>query len=214
MENNRTSLADDLPLKSWTTQAWAHRMLQDPMALLNDHAHLERKACTNALDLIPQWPRFKGVDPQWIAPKWSAELVSISKDEIEHMQLVLKILHARGGYISRGHINDYGKGLRNIVRKGKGHEELIDRLMVCALIEARSCERFSILGQVCEDQELRRLYRGLYASEHSHYRVFLELATFATKDQSAVDLRWAEMLDLEAQILANQNQYVGVHSGE
>ncbi len=213
MKNYRTKLANDLPLKSWTPESWAERVLEDPIGLLNDHAHLERKACNNAMDLIPQWPRLAGQDPQFIAPQWSTELVSIAKDEIEHMELVLKILHERGGYISRGHTSEYGRGLRSLVRKGRGHEELIDRLMVCALIEARSCERFSVLGEVCKDEQLRRLYRGLYASEHSHYCVFIELATFATKDEDAVKARWEEMLQSEADVLARQKQTVGIHSG-
>jgi tRNA-(ms[2]io[6]A)-hydroxylase len=99
------------------------------------------------------------------------------------------------------------------VRQGTGPGELVDRLMVSALIEARSCERFKLLGEACDDDaELRKLYRGLWASEHGHYRTFIQLAG-EIEPHDKVAERWDEMLDAEAQIIAAQAPGARMHSG-
>jgi tRNA-(ms[2]io[6]A)-hydroxylase len=85
--------------------------------------------------------------------------------------------------------------------------------MVSALIEARSCERFKLLGEVCEDDaELRKLYRGLWASEHGHYRTFIQLAE-EIEPRENVAKRWDEMLDAEARIIEAQAPGARMHSG-
>ena len=196
----------DLPLRWVTPARWAESVLRDPLALLNDHAHLERKAATNALDLLTRWP-----DPDPPA-SWVGTMTGVARDEIEHLAIVLRLLSKRGGRMSREHRNDYAAGLRELVRKGEGPSELADRLMVSALIEARSCERFKLLAEHCPDEELAALYRDLFGSEAGHYRVFLELA-MQLKPRDQVHRRWDDMLDAEAQIIAAQPQGVKMHSG-
>lgn len=204
----------DLPLRTRTSEDWARAVLAEPRALLEDHAHLEQKAAANALALLSRWPH------AWAdrAPEtaegasreiWTRVLTSIAKDEIEHLGLVLRILKGRGGALGRVHRNTYAAALRGHVRRGRAETELLDRLLVSALIEARSCERFVCLGRVAEDDELRRLYRGLEASERGHYRIFLDLAARlpgggAAAVADAVAERWEALLDLEAGILADQ----------
>src|SRR5438067_1295990 len=152
----------DLPLRFETPLAWAAAALESPLELLNDHAHLEKKAAANALELLNRWPEPNPPE------NWVAAMTAIARDEVEHLAMVCRILARRGARLSRSHRNEYASRLRGLVRKGAGPGELVDRLMVSALIEARSCERFLLLSRACADAELARLYRGLWASEHGH----------------------------------------------
>jgi tRNA-(ms[2]io[6]A)-hydroxylase len=98
-----------------------------------------------------------------------------------------------------------------LVRKGHAGEAL-DRLLVSALIEVRSCERFAVLAGACEDAELADFYAALFASEFGHYRVFLDLARKLSK-ATVVEARWQELLAAEARILAEQETGPRIHSG-
>lgn len=196
----------DLPLTYSTPQAWADGVLADPLALLNDHAHLEKKAANNALELVSRWPEPNPPE------HWVQAMTAIARDEVEHLALVTRILSRRGGRLTKYHRNDYASGLRKLVRKGLGPLELMDRLMVSALIEARSCERFELLSRRCSDRELAKLYAGLWASEQGHYRTFIDLARTANPAK-AVDKRWPEMLKAEAKLIQAQPPGPGMHSG-
>ena len=203
-----------LPLRSRTSTAWARAALADPLALLDDHAHLERKAATNALALLTRWPQpAREADADAVATRWSKVLAAVAKDEAEHLALVVKILSRRGGVLGRVHANPYAAALRELVRRGRGADELVDRLLVCALIEARSCERFERLAEVAEDDELRRLYRGLLASERGHFRIFLDLARGVPGGRE-VETRWDVLLDEEARILRAQPPGPRMHAGD
>ena len=111
---------------------------EDPLSLLNDHAHLERKAATNAMDMLNRWP----TNPP--PPSWVANMIHVAKDEVEHLHVVNKLLECRGGSMSKSHKNTYAAALNGLIRLGKGHKEHVDRLLVSALIECRSCERFAL----------------------------------------------------------------------
>lgn len=199
-------LTAQLPLRWWTPAQWATRALAQPLPLLNDHAHLEKKAATNALELLNRWP--EPTPPE----NWVAAMTAISRDEVEHLAIVVRLLARRGGRLTRMHRNPYASGLRSLVRLGLGPDELMDRLMISALIEARSCERFKLLADHADDQELVKLYRGLWASEAGHYNVFIDLAR-QLKTAADVETRWNEMLDAEAKIIAAQPFRPTMHSG-
>jgi tRNA-(ms[2]io[6]A)-hydroxylase len=196
----------DLPLRYTTPAEWAHQVLLQPLELLNDHAHLEKKAAANALEMLNRWP--EPSPPE----NWVAALTAIARDEVEHLALVCRFLARRGGRLTKQHSNPYASQLRQLVRSGTGPAELVDRLLVSALIEARSCERFKLLGDACEDAELAKLYRGLWTSEHGHYRSFLQLAEQIQEPQ-LVASRWEEMLNAEAHIIARQEPGSRMHSG-
>ena len=195
-----------LPLRYSTPIAWAAEVLRNPLELLNDHAHLEKKAASNALELLNRWP--EPAPPE----NWVAAMTAVARDEVEHLAVVSRLLARRGGRLTKSHSNPYANALHQLVRKGRGSEELADRLMISALIEARSCERFQLLGQVCEDTELKKLYRGLWASEHGHYLSFLQLAE-KILNADEVAKRWDEMLDSEAKIIQSQPPGPRMHSG-
>jgi tRNA-(ms[2]io[6]A)-hydroxylase len=156
------------------------------------------------MELLTRWP------DDWLEG-WVEAMTSIARDEVAHLAQVVRILLARGGRLDRYHKNPYANELRQLVRKGE-RTELLDRLLVAALIEVRSCERFSVLAAASSDAELSAFYRGLWTSEHGHYRVFLKLARKFTREP-AVEARWQEMLAAEASILANQDRGPRIHSG-
>ena len=200
-----TDRAAALPLLSTTPLAWGRAVLADPVPLLIDHAFLEKKAALNAMELLTRWPN------EWVEG-WVETMTSVARDEAAHLAQVTKLLIKRGGRMERGHSNPYAKSLRLLVRKG-GNVEILDRLLVSALIEARSCERFVVLAEAAaEDPELAKFYRALCASELGHYKVFLRLATKIAGRKEA-DEQWRKMLEAEASILASQAAGPRIHSG-
>jgi tRNA-(ms[2]io[6]A)-hydroxylase len=200
----------ELPLRFQTSKLWASAVLARPLELLNDHAHLEKKAANNALELLNRFPEPNPPE------NWVAAMTAISKDEVEHLSIVTRLLARRGGRLTRQHSNPYAAGLRALVRKGEGTWELVDRLMVSALIEARSCERFALLAEHLKssgaDAELAKLYHALWSSEHGHYRTFIQLAE-QIQPRDAVSARWDQMLDAEATLIARQPAGPRMHSG-
>jgi tRNA 2-(methylsulfanyl)-N6-isopentenyladenosine37 hydroxylase len=225
----------DLPLRYTTCAKWAARALQQPLKLLNDHAHLEKKAANNALELLNRWPGL-GVETldsastphsqettrmTDFATQWAQTMTAVARDEIDHLGIVLRILIRRGGHFSKSHTNPYAKGLRELIRIGAGPAEVLDRLLVSALIELRSCERFAVLATELEqsstDPELAKLYADLWISERGHYTVFLNLAkqlpslNDASQALGDVEVRWDHMLDREAALIASQPTGIGMH---
>ena len=198
----------ELPLLSHTPESWAAVALANPRLLLNDHAYLEKKAASNALELLNRWPEPTCPD------EWTQTLSAIASDEAAHLSSVVRILNERGGRLERTHRNDYANRLRLHVRKGRGNEELLDRLLISALIELRSCERFLVMARYCTERDavLSRFYQRLGSSELGHYKVFLRLAGLVVPAVE-VDRRWAELLEIEAQALAAQPPGPRIHSG-
>jgi len=198
-----------LPLHSHTPIEWGRAVLAHPIALLIDHAFLEKKAATNALELLTRWPN------DW-TEGWVETMTAVARDEAAHLAQVMRILLRRGGRLDRVHKNSYANSLRELVRKGEP-AEVLDRLLVSALIEARSCERFAVLAAAAgdgdaRDEELASFYQALYSSEFGHYRVFLKLA-IKIAGKTVAEARWQQMLALEAQILARQAAGPRIHSG-
>lgn len=194
-----------LPLKVLTPKSWASSVLLQPLALLNDHAHLERKAASNALDLLPRWPE---ADPP---KRWVNMMISVARDETSHLGIVSRILERRGGIMTKSHKNPYAQALREEVRFGTADKELLDRLLISSLIELRSCERFALLAEASEDEELRKLYKSLWSSEHGHYKAFLDLA-YGVRPKPEADKRWEQMLAAEAKIIRSQSAGPRMHS--
>lgn len=204
--DSSNELLSQLPLVTRTPAAWAKRVLSNPIELLNDHAHLEKKAASNALDLISLWPH--GAPPR----RWVQVLTSIVRDEAAHLSLVVRLLDERGGSLSKYHANPYAHHLRDFVRRGEGPNEVLDRLFASALIEARSCERFLLLGVEATDPKLATLYKDLFASERTHYQIFFELAHLVA-EESTWSARWREFMQYESQILAELPEDCTMHSG-
>jgi tRNA 2-(methylsulfanyl)-N6-isopentenyladenosine37 hydroxylase len=193
-----------LPLHSRTPIEWGRAVLADPIPLLADHAFLEKKAANNAMELMTHWP------DDWF-PGWVETMSGVARDEAAHLAQVVRLLMRRGGRLERKHRNPYANALRLLVRKGEP-AEIVDRLLVSALIELRSCERFGVLAAASEDAELAAFYGALRSSELGHYKVFLKLA-HKIGPKAAVEARWGQMLAAEARILAEQPPGPRIHSG-
>jgi tRNA-(ms[2]io[6]A)-hydroxylase len=195
---------DSLPLHCRTPSAWGHAVLADPINLLIDHAFLEKKAATNAMELLTRWPN------DWLEG-WVDAMTTIARDEAAHLAQVTRMLHRRGGRLDRFHKNPYATALRELVRKGEPME-ILDRLLVSALIEVRSCERFAVLAATSGDTELAAFYRALFVSEFEHYKIFLDLGCKFV-DAVALESRWQQMLAAESKIIAAQPTGPRIHSG-
>jgi tRNA-(ms[2]io[6]A)-hydroxylase len=194
----------ELSFLSQTPREWAQSVLEEPNALLVDHAYLERKAASNALELMNRWPG------NW-TPGWVEAMTSVARDETAHLARVTRVLIRRGGKLDRLHKNPYANALRQLVRKG-GAGELMDRLLISAVIEARSCERFGVLAATAREADLVKLFTLLYASELGHYKLFLKLAARICGDEET-NARWTAILKAEAAILVRLAPGPQIHSG-
>lgn len=158
-----------VPLHSATPQRWVDAALAAPLALLDDHAQCELKAASNALAMVGRYP-----EHDQLVRKLSA----LAREEMIHYRMVREILIQRGGAPTRPLPNPYVKGLGS-QRKG-GEFALLDDLLVGALIEARSCERFVALYRGIRsaggDADLAAFYARLARSESGHANLFLGLA--------------------------------------
>jgi len=195
------TIAAVLNLASTTDPAWLENALSDLEELLLDHAHCERKAAGMALRLMFRYPdRAFLHDP----------LSRLAREELAHYEEVLRALAARGVSIRRQRPSPYAGRLYHCVRSAEP-ERLVDTLLVCALIEARSCERFKLLAEAVGDPKLRALYNGLLASEARHHGSYLDLAIEAS-DEDTARARLLELAQLEAEIVADPTPMVRMHA--
>src|ERR1051325_1155478 len=139
---------------------WLPKGVSNLPAVLVDHAHLERKAATSALNLEKYRDLFDRVH----------ELNAIAIEELQHFELVLALLKKRGIPFGQPYPSPWIKGLMQSIRQGARHQ-VIDHLLCCSLIEGRSCEKFQILALELKtiDPELAQFYASLVESEGHHY---------------------------------------------
>ena len=168
---------------------WLPKVTANLPAVLVDHAHLERKAATTALNLEKFRQLFDRVH----------ELNAIAIEELQHFELVLQLLQRRGIAFTEPQPSNWIKGLMRAIRPGI-QGQVIDHLICCALIEGRSCEKFQVLGEALRDQdpELATFYRSLVESEGNHYATYLIMARHLDLDETDRRLDW--FLDLEAEL--------------
>ena len=155
-----------LNLAEPTRPQWYNSVRDDLDLILIDHAHLEKRAASTALNMIF---RYTG------RPGLSRELSEVVCEEMDHFTRMLDILDDRGVELIRLEPAPYASLLVKAVRSAEP-QRLLDKLLVAALIEARSCERFSILGEAVDDTELAEFYRELFRAEANHYTLYTGLA--------------------------------------
>lgn len=186
-----------LPLRAETPAEWAEAALKDPAALLSDHAHNEKKAALTALSLTAAFPGSERIP---------LLLARLAEEELNHFRRVLEALQRYGWPIRPDHGNAYAQALLSHCTAPRGGDErLLDRLLVSALIEARSCERLYLLEQASGDhpelgaQEWLAFLSELERCEAGHALTYLRIAEERFGDRVAPALeRW---LDLEAQVI-------------
>lgn len=190
-----------LSLKSTTPQAWFDSVEGSLDELLIDHAHCEKKAAGTAMNLI-----FAYVEQVELVQA----MTEIVNEELEHFHMVLDRLNERGAKFRRLQPSCYGRRLNDLVRKQEPGRA-VDRLLVAALIEARSCERFGVLRDQLQDRQLGEFFGSLFESEARHHSTYVRLATkFAAAEE--VRARLEELAVAEAEILATSTDPPRMHS--
>jgi tRNA-(ms[2]io[6]A)-hydroxylase len=190
-----------LNLAAPTRPDWLDEARADIDTVLLDHAHCEKKAASTAMNLI-----FRYVEEPWLM----APLSALAREELAHFELMLKVLDERGVGFRRIEPSPYAAKLLKAVRKEEPLR-LLDTLLCCSLIEARSCERMKLLAENLEDPKLAGLYRSLLASEARHHHGYVEMAMERFGRDVARE-RLAELAAHEAEILATPGPVLRMHS--
>ena len=193
MEDEELSSVKMLGLKLPTDPRWVNIAEKSIHAILIDHAFCEQKAATTGISLIVRYS-----DKE----KLVQEVTPLVAEEWGHFRRVLKELDKRGFKLGRKRKDLYVVQLQAQQIKGIAGMQMLEQLLISALIEARSCERFRLLSLYCADEDLRKFYHEFMISEAGHYRMFIDLAN-TYYDEDVVKKRWQEWLDIEAEILNN-----------
>lgn len=194
-----------LHLASTTDPRWAERAREHLPEILLDHAHCEKKAASTALSLIFRYPE---------QPALAVPLARLAREELAHFEEVIGAMRARGLEFRRQTPSPYAARLMSAVRT---HEpaRLLDTLLCCALIEARSCERMRMLAEVLTDPDLVKLYRGLLACEARHFHSYVELARdLGLADDDALLARLHALAAHEAAVLREDPGEPRLHSAQ
>lgn len=194
-----------LHLQSASAARWLAQVDQGLAEILIDHAHCERKAATTALNLLNSYSDDVAL---------GREMSLIVEEELEHYWMVIELLQRRGIGFRRLAPGNYGRDLNRLVRQGEPQRG-IDRLLIAGLIEARSCERFSLLRDhmAGRDEELAAFYGGLFESEARHHTTYVRLAeNFTGGDRRAVRARLEELSAAETEIIAQGCPLPRMHS--
>jgi tRNA-(ms[2]io[6]A)-hydroxylase len=183
-----------LHLKLPTDPRWANIAEMNIEDILVDHAYCEQKAASSCISLIVNFYDFRQV---------ADVLTPVVAEEWGHFERVMDQLNRRGYTFGKPRKDEYVTKLAQFVKKGGSRkQQLSEYLLMNALIEARSCERFKLLSQQIADEELKKFYYELMVSEAGHYVNFIELAR-EIYDREKVDTRWNEWLAYEAEVLRN-----------
>jgi tRNA 2-(methylsulfanyl)-N6-isopentenyladenosine37 hydroxylase len=181
-----------LGLELPTDPRWVNIAEMNIGEILIDHAYCEQKAASSAISLILQYPDKKelvNAMTPLVAEEWS------------HFARVLDELGKRGYRLGPNRKDEYVERAQKIVKKGGTRDEqLVEKLLLSALIEARSCERFRLLWREISDPGLSEFYHELMISEAGHYKSFLSLAKLYL-DPDKVQVRWREFLAAESEIV-------------
>lgn len=192
-----------LKLQLPTDPLWVKNVVESNIEeLLTDHAFCEQKAASNAITLIVQNPNLSDL---------VQEMALLVQEEMDHFKRVHDIILERGFVLGRERKDDYVNELRKfMIVGGSRADQLVDRLLFSAMIEARSCERFKVLSENINDEQLSAFYHELMISEATHYAMFIKLAK-KYAGRIDVDKRWAAFLAYEAEVVKNYGKAETIH---
>ena len=170
--------------------------------ILTDHAWCEQKAATNAITIITLNSEHEDL---------VTDLLALAKEELEHFQMVHEIIKKRGYKLGRERKDSYVNELYKFMNKGGTRVQcMVDRLLFSAMIEARSCERFKLLSERINDEELSKFYRDLMISEAGHYTTFIGFARKYGQDVD-VEKRWKELIAFEGELIKKYGKTETIH---
>lgn len=190
-----------------TDPRWARAAIDDLDAVLVDHAHCEMKAASNAISLATRWPA---------TPRVARALVDLAEEELRHFRAVLELLERRGLSLGKPETDAYAAELRKLALATSDKTpagSLADRLLVGALIEARSCERFRLLADALAERghELSAFYEELFACEARHYTTLVDLAAEVLGDEGRARERLGEIARAEGELAARLGSRPSIH---
>lgn len=187
-ESGKHVLGLELP----TDPRWVNIAEKNIEDILIDHAYCEQKAATSCISMIVRFPEKEELVDM---------LTPVVAEEWSHFERVLEEMKKRGYKLGPQRKDEYVAKLNSIEKKGgRREQQLVEQLLINALIEARSCERFRLLWKNMADEELQKFYYELMVSEASHYKNFLQLAKSYMPEEYVME-RWKEILAAEAEIL-------------
>ena len=187
-ESAKRVLGLELP----TDPRWVDLTEMDLGEILTDHAYCEQKAAAFCMSLIQRYPD---------KVELVRELAPIVTEEWGHFRKVMKELKKRGFELGKMRKDEYVNKLQAFARKGGTREhQLLEQLLICAMIEARSCERFRLLSLHINDENLKDFYHEFMVSEAGHYRLFIDLAESIVPKETVKE-RWQEYLNFEAEMI-------------
>ncbi len=191
-----------LGLKLPTDPRWVNIAEKNIDEILIDHAWCEQKAASMAISFIVTNPSI---------PEVVQEMTDLAREEMAHFKMVLKKMEERNIPLGPQRPDEYVKKLNKFFPKGGTRTDgLVHGLLVAALIEARSCERFRLLSLHIQDEDLATFYHDLMKSEAGHYTMFLKLARKYGKDKD-VENKWQKLLEFEAEIIQKIGNHESVH---
>jgi tRNA-(ms[2]io[6]A)-hydroxylase len=198
------SLLELPPYLNETPAGWAEHALTDLSKFMSDHAWCERKASGNCLSLLAA---------HLDHPSIAEPMVRLAREEMEHFHLVFNHMVQRGFRLQEETKDQYVRALRTFVRNDRF--QLMDRILVTAMIESRSCERLGLIANFLPtlyplDGDLAEFYRRLTKAEGRHFIEFLEIAA-RLFGESQVAGRWTELLEFESKQMPNIRWSHGVH---
>ncbi|MDB5225850.1 MAG: hydroxylase for synthesis of 2-methylthio-cis-ribozeatin in tRNA [Bacteroidota bacterium] len=181
-----------LGLKLATDPGWVNLAQRSIADILTDHAYCEQKAASTCIGLIQLYP-----DREYLVDK----LAPVVNEEWTHFRMVLEELKKRSLKLGGQRKDEYAMLLKQFFVKGGSEEgRFLDRILMAALIEARSCERFRLLSLQINDEGLKQFYHKLMIAEANHYRLFINIAEQYC-DKNKVKRRWDEWVNYETKIL-------------
>ena len=189
---SETDVKTVLGLRLPTDPRWVDLAAISLEDILTDHAFCEQKAATSAITLIQRYPHLTELVEQ---------LAPMVTEEWGHFRMVLAEMKKRGYQLGQQRKDLYVNGLiASQIKDGHPEDRLLDKLLIFALIEARSCERFRLLSEGLADAEMRKFYYKFMVSEAGHYRMFIDLAKLYCQSDK-VEQRWKEWLAIEKNVL-------------
>jgi tRNA-(ms[2]io[6]A)-hydroxylase len=193
-----------LKLKMKTDAKWVELAEGNIQEILTDHAFCEQKAATNAISFIVKFPEYSEL---------VTTMAELAREEMEHFQMAHNKLLERGYTLGRERKDDYVNELLKYFPKGGSRtNQMVERLLVSAMIEARSCERFKTLSENIKDKEMAEFYFELMKSEASHYAMFIKLAKqYGEAEGIDVNGKWEAFLEFEGELISRYGQKEQIH---
>lgn len=191
----------NLDIKTPSPKEWLDAVMEDFDSFLQDHADCERKASSMAMSLVAKYPNRTEIIP---------ELIETGVEELEHFRDVYKIMEERGLQLNHSIPEDlYVKRLIKKCHSGR-EERFLDRLLIASVVETRGAERFKMVANALEDEELKIFYKRLWTSEAKHGHIFVKMALHYFDEKTVYD-RLEYWVDIESEIIAGLEIKAALH---